>query len=128
MREVLNYFQKKEPNIDLFLQSPLIRCQETGDILREYYPKAHFVNSDHLRPDHSAEKLFEEIQQLGKRDAVGLIGHEPDLGQFISWLLFGRASDHFPMKKAGIAKLDIYGDGRRHLKWMLRPNLIIPTK
>lgn len=124
MHQVLESFCKLEPSIDVFLTSPFKRCQETGEVLKEYYPSAMFLTCDHLKPDHSAKKLYEEIKKF-RVDSLALIGHEPDLGQFISWLLFNQASDHFPIKKAGIAKLDLFTDGRVYLKWLLRPKLLI---
>lgn len=124
MEEILNVFYKNEDNIDLILQSPLKRCLETGEIFKEFYPHAKFKTSENLKPDHSAKKLYDEIQSYDV-DSLALIGHEPDLGQFISWLLFRQASDHFPLKKSGIAKLDLYKDGRSYLKWLLRPKLLI---
>lgn len=128
MREVLSFFQKTESQIDLILQSPLIRCQETGDIMKEFYPQAQLVTTEHLSPDHSALNLYEKLVAHSHLDSVALIGHEPDLGQFLSWLLIGQATNHFPIKKAGVAKLDIYKDGRRYLKWVLRPKMILNTK
>lgn len=123
MRDVLNFFKKNEAQLNIVLSSPLTRCLQTTEIFKEYYPGAHFVTTENLRPDHSAQRLYDEIMQY-EVDSVALIGHEPFLGQFISWLLFRQASDHFPMKKSGIAKLDIYKDGRVYFKWLLRPKLL----
>ncbi len=123
MREVVSVFKKNEPEINLILTSPLTRCKQTADLFKEFYPKATVLESDNLKPDHSAQKLYEEIQSYDL-DSLALIGHEPNLGQFISWLLFRQASDHFPMKKSGIAKIDLYKDGRTYLKWLLRPKLL----
>lgn len=124
MREVLTGFKRSEDQINTVLHSPLERCLETAEICKEFYPQANLVKTDNLRPDHSAKALYEEIQKYTV-DSLAIIGHEPDLGQFISWLLFRQATDHFPMKKAGIAKVDIYKDGRTYLKWLLRPKLMV---
>ena len=123
MIEILDQFQDLEPQIDLFLQSPLTRAQQTGDIFKSYYPDAQFRTTDSLCPNHNAETLFNEILSF-EVESLALIGHEPDLGQFLSWLLFGQSSDQFPIKKGGIAKIDIYRDGRRYLKWLIRPKML----
>ncbi len=123
MNEIVGLFKKLEPDINLILSSPLVRSLQTAEILKLNYSKAQLVTSDNLKPDHSAQKLFEEIQTYDL-DSMALIGHEPDLGQFLSWLLFRQATDHFPMKKSGIAKVDIYKDGRTYLKWLIRPKLL----
>ena len=122
MKDVLNFFQRSESHLDVVLQSPFTRCQQTGDIFKEYYPGANYITTDNLTPDHSAKKLFEEIQSHNV-DAMAVIGHEPDMGMFLSWLLFHQATDHFPFKKSGIAKVDLYKDGRSYLKWLVRPKM-----
>lgn len=123
MRKVIQSFKKQESQINLFLQSPLIRSQQTTDIFKEFYPEAKVITTENLCPGHSARDLYEEIQDH-HLDSMAIIGHEPDLGQFLSWLLFRQASDHFPLKKGGIAKLDLYKDGRCYLKWLLRPKFL----
>ena len=125
MRDVLDIFCKNEGEIDQILHSPFKRCMETVKVLKEFYPKAKCLSTENLSPDHSAKKLYDEIQSYDV-NSMAIVGHEPDLGQFISWLLFRQASDHFPMKKSGIAKMDLYKDGRTYLKWLLRPKLLLP--
>ncbi len=123
-QKMIQYFKKSEEDIQVFLKSPFIRCVQTGDVFKEDFPDAKFLQTENLCPDHSAQKLYEEIQSYNV-DSLGIIGHEPDLGQFLSWLLFRQATDHFPLKKSGMAKVDLYKDGRSYLKWMLRPKLVL---
>ncbi len=124
MRKTMALLKKTENPIETVLQSPLIRCQQTGDLVREYYPEASCLNTDNLRPSFSSDKLYREIQGF-EGNSMALVGHEPDLGQFISWLLFGQASERFPMKKGGVAKLDLHRNGRCYMKWFLKPKLIL---
>ncbi len=121
--EMLKYFKKIESSIDVFLTSPYTRCVQTGELCKDFFPNSQFVETENLCPDHSARKLYKEIQSFNV-DSLAIIGHEPDLGQFLSWLLFRQASDHFPIKKSGIAKVDLYKDGRSYLKWLIRPKLV----
>lgn len=125
MNKIIQSFKGNEENINLFLQSPLKRAKQTGEVLKDYYPEAQFVTTKNLVPGFNAKKLYDEIQSY-ELDSLGIIGHEPDLGQFLSWMLFRQATDHFPLKKGGIAKLDLYKDGRCYLKWLIRPKLLIP--
>jgi len=110
-----------EPSIDIFLQSPLVRSQQTVDVLKARYKKAKVITTDLLSPGHSAAKLFEYLESFHGQNSVALVGHEPDMGQFLSWMLFRQATDHFPMKRGSIAKLDLYQDRRCYLKWFVRP-------
>lgn len=126
MDAMLRFFKKNEEDVNLFLQSPLTRCLQTGEICKNFFPNATFKTTENLGPDHSAQSLYDEIQSYDV-DSMAIIGHEPDLGQFISWLLFRQASDHFPLKKSGFAKMDLYKDGRAYLKWLVRPKMVTTT-
>ena len=123
MQKVAQGFLELEDQIDLILQSPLTRSKETVDVLRKFYPNAKVKTTEHLAPGHSAQSLYDLIKDNINLDAMALVGHEPDLGNFLSWLLFRQATDHFPFKKSGIAKLDLYEDDRCYLKWLARPKM-----
>ena len=123
MKKITQGFYKIEDQIDLIYQSPLTRSQQTAEIIKEFYPDAKLETTEHLSPGFSAKELF-SILKKQKLDSVALVGHEPDLGQFLSWLMFRQASDHFPFKKGGIAKVDFYGNDPCYLKWFLQPKLI----
>lgn len=110
-----------EPKIDTFIQSPLLRSKQSVQVFKKYYPDSEVITSELLKPGFSCEQLFQKIQSHMGQDAVAIVGHEPDLGQFLSWILFGVASERFPMKKGAIAKVDLFEDGSRYLKWFLRP-------
>jgi phosphohistidine phosphatase len=124
MQQVLQFLKKAESHVDVILTSPLTRCVQTAELCKESYSQAQLFETENLCPDHSAHKLYNEIQSYDV-DSMVLIGHEPDLGQFLSWVLFRQATDHFPIKKSGVAKVDLYKDGRAYLKWLLRPKLMI---
>ena len=123
MKKIAQNFHKIEDQIDLIYQSPLTRSQQTVDVLKKHYPKAKIETTELLSPGFSAKKLFQLLSSKDL-DSVALVGHEPDLGQFLSWLLFRQASDHFPFKKGGIAKVDFYGDNPSYLKWFIQPKLL----
>lgn len=126
MQSMLKFLKKIEESVDVILHSPLTRCLQTAEICQSTYPEAQLVSTKNLSPDHSAKKLYNEIINYDV-DSVVIVGHEPDLGQFLSWLLFRQATDHFPFKKAGIAKVDIYASGRSYLKWIVRPKMVISS-
>ena len=147
MKGLLSFIKNNsKEQINNVLQSPLLRSQQTGTLVKEFYPQARYMTTSLLRPSFSFKKLLEEIQQFeptnnqsppsissdnpdnknkNPKTSLALIGHEPDLGQFISWLLFNQANNCFPLKKGGIAKLNIQKNGQHYLKWILRPKLIL---
>ena len=94
--------------IDAVWTSPLPRARETAEILaRELRLPAPTV-TDLLKPDASMNRLSRAL----KGRCPALVGHEPDLGEAVAFLTGGRA-DAFPMKKAGLAVLDLQRRGAR---------------
>ncbi len=69
---------------DLVLHSPLLRAQETADLLLPLSRKARMRVTGGLARDPD-EQLLGEIR--GERVAV--VGHEPWLSQLAAWLVFG---------------------------------------
>ncbi len=71
------------PRFDLVLHSPLLRAQETADLLEPIVDGETAVSAALARePD---EELLDDIHG----DVVALVGHEPWLSQTCCWLLFG---------------------------------------
>lgn len=68
---------------DLLLHSPLLRAQETADLLESVCDGETAVTAALARePD-------DELLAAIDGDVVGLVGHEPWLSQTLAWLVFG---------------------------------------
>jgi phosphohistidine phosphatase len=71
------------PRFDRVLHSPLLRAQETADLLDPLIDGETAVCAALARaPD---EELLADI----RGDVVALVGHEPWLSQTLAWLVFG---------------------------------------
>jgi phosphohistidine phosphatase len=112
---------------DALHYSPLLRAVQTAEPLKELVHGPVSV-SEHLtgRP---GPPLLRELQG----DRVGLVGHEPWLGQLIAWLLVDDPAlgPQFTLKKGGVAFLE--GEprgGEMRLKAFLTPKALhaIPRK
>lgn len=95
---------------DLILSSPLVRAKETAEILQnqglssgiEYFPP--------LQPDGAIEQWLEWLQQdkvQNNDSSVGLVGHQPDLGNWAEKLVWGTTKGQIIVKKAGIIGLNL---------------------
>jgi len=127
MKENVQGLQKILPTIDLIINSPLLRAQQTADLIAAVHPNAQRETWRALSPMGPETKILTGLQQLAKDqqlNTVTLVGHEPDLGKLITWFLTGEAAYWMPLKK-GAACLVEFPDkikaGQAQLNWALKP-------
>jgi phosphohistidine phosphatase len=112
--------------IDAFVSSPLLRAMQTAEEIRTAWsgsaPELH--QCDELAPGIRHKKLCRWLLGLGEEN-VALVGHEPDLGEFIARMIGSKKAEiHLP--KAGVALVTCDGEpvkSNGRLVWMLTPEL-----
>jgi len=122
MREIAESMLGMDLKFDLILTSPYVRAERTAHIVgRELDEEVNY--SDFLKPGGNALELIAEINDE-KPQRVLLVGHEPDLSQFVSVLVTGGSDALIELKKGGLCKLttDKLVFGRcATLNWLLTP-------
>jgi phosphohistidine phosphatase len=94
---------------DVILTSPLVRALQTAEIFSFLQPKGEMQVSNDLAPNgsiHSWLTWLEEQQYLPDTK-LAIVGHEPNLGEWASMLVWGEANDGLIFKKAGIIGLNL---------------------
>jgi phosphohistidine phosphatase len=97
-------------NFDLILTSPLVRAQQTAAIFQEVGLSKKILTFPDLKPEGKLENWLNWWQESGynnEDNKLALVGHEPDLGQWIELLIWGEIADKLIVKKAGIIGLKL---------------------
>jgi phosphohistidine phosphatase len=111
------------------LTSPLVRAVQTAEPLAaELTPGTPAAVNDwlvigELRP----KKLTRAAAEVGS--VVVLVGHQPDMGEYLEWLL-GPAGDNIKFAKAAAACVAVGGDaqaGSGVLEWFVTPLWFMPS-
>jgi phosphohistidine phosphatase len=116
-------FRHQSLTVDAVLASPLVRTRETAEGFLEAWggvPAPQF--SDLLAQGAlKRRKLSKQIAGLGVEN-VAIIGHDPDLPEFLGWLL-GAESEAVPLAKGGAALVVCKspGKGGGQLGWVITP-------
>lgn len=95
---------------DLILTSPLVRSRQTAEILHEGKLSNKIESSGYLAPQGNIHDWLNELEQqqmLATDTKLAMVGHEPDLGQWASILVWGEARNVLVLKKAGIIGLKL---------------------
>ena len=125
MKDVARGLRQVVPTIDLLATSPLVRADQTAQIVAGAYKGIKSMTVRHLRPEGSIQSV---LKWLGKRkgdSVVAVVGHEPQLGVLVSWLLTGLQKSFVEMKKGGACLIEMdesMRPGRAKLLWFLTPS------
>ena len=111
---------------EIVLASPLVRAQQTAQILERYarWPPAQAWPE--LAPETPARAL---LGRLGRSAAacIAVIGHEPQVSALLGECLPGGSASQFTLRKMGAALLRFRGrarPGRGQLVWFAPPRLL----
>jgi phosphohistidine phosphatase len=109
---------RKELNVDLVLASPLRRARETAELV-----PGPLRITEALMPDTAPPALWKELREEPAESLI-LVGHQPQLGQFIAFLL--GASVEVDLKKGALLRIDCNRSTTPQgtLKWFLIPRLV----
>jgi len=112
------------PELTVIATSPLVRAVQTGEILASEYDGVRTVQVAALSPRKPPAALLEWVNAHGPQATVALVGHEPHLGTFLSWLVSGLQESFVDLKKGGAAMVEApspVAAGRAKLLWMAKP-------
>ena len=111
-------------SIDLIAASPLLRAQQTAQIVAKAFDGAKTVQVGALSPRKPLGELLDWLKAQPSNSTVALVGHEPHLSTFLCWILTGLQESFVELKKGGMAMVESTGPvaaGRGKLLWMLKP-------
>lgn len=110
--------------LDLLGASPLLRAQQTAEIVADAFGGLDVVTVDELAPGTPPASLGRWLGRQRRHERVAVVGHEPHLSGVVSWLIAGSERAVLEMKKGGACLLDLpedAGASRATLLWSLRP-------
>jgi phosphohistidine phosphatase len=115
--------------VDLIVSSPLVRCVETAEIMRQRVtgrPKA--IHRAELAPGGDLARLLKwmESKAAGRHEAVAWVGHAPDVGR-ITAALIGQGSAAIDFPKGGVAAVSFENRphlGAGQLEWLVTAKLL----
>ena len=113
--------------IDVIIASPLKRARQSAQFVgTEIGFDQPILTSAALAPDSDYAAFQQLIAEHSSRDGVLVVGHNPNLNQFLGRLITGNGSNghagNIRLRKGAIARVDM---SRRppQLRWMLDPVL-----
>lgn len=115
------------PKVDLIATSPYTRALQTTEILQEFYRRVPIEKVNELTPSGHLPSLLKWLRKQRSKENVVIVGHEPQLSQFVSKLISGQEGPSLSLKKGAaclvefVDKLD-FSKGK--LLWLLQPGIL----
>jgi phosphohistidine phosphatase len=110
--------------VDQIITSPLKRATQTASLIgNEIGYDGKLQISDALRPSATFEDFRELLNACAKHEAIMVVGHNPNLTEFVSQIVTnGGSRKSIELKKGGVARVD-YSPKRSVLNWMGTPRV-----
>lgn len=107
--------------IDVIVSSPLKRAMQTAQFVgTELGYEAKVEISPALAPDAEYRAFQELVAKYANREGVLVVGHNPNLFQFLGKMITGNGGASLRLRKGAIARVDL----DRHppqLQWLIDP-------
>ncbi len=123
MRKNARGLQRISPHPDLIATSPWLRAADTARVVAETLGVERMETLDAMLPDRHPQELAAWLNERLEVATVAVVGHEPHLGEVVTWLLGGEGSN-VEFKKGGACLLridDQVDAGSALLLWHLTP-------
>ena len=126
MRKAVRGLARLGVSIDVILTSPLLRARQTADIVAAGLdPRPSIFLVDALTPAGTFTALVTDLEKHARRARIGIVGHEPHIGEIAARLLGTRHPIEF--KKGAVCRIDVEQlppQGPGDLRWFLPPRAL----
>jgi phosphohistidine phosphatase len=110
----------------VILSSPYLRAKQTARMAAQAFGcENSVIETSALVPSGSPELVWDEISEYRSEEQLMVVGHEPLLGELVSYLL-DSPSLRVDMRKAALVSISLEslrGGPRGVLQWMITPKL-----
>lgn len=115
------------PAVDRLVSSPYLRAAETAAILARAWSELPVATHPALAPDGDPDAFLDWLRSGRHGTSIAAVGHEPDLGALLAYLLTGRPDSFHSFKKAGAALVEFPGEvaaGGARIVWVVPPRMV----
>ncbi len=124
MRRGAEALRRLVPKLDLLASSPYTRACETAELVAAAYDRRpnEIKLVESLTPESPLERFQSWVQRQSKAGVIAIVGHEPQLGLLVTWLMSGLRESRVELRKGGACLLDFDGQpgpGVGVMRWLL---------
>ncbi|MCW6037778.1 phosphohistidine phosphatase SixA [Spirulina subsalsa FACHB-351] len=110
-RKVAQRIQAVGIQFDLILTSPLLRAKQTAELLQQAGLSQQIQAFAPLAPEGNINLWVNWYGVNSHYQAIALVGHQPDLGNWAEQIVWGSQQEKLIVKKAGIIGVHLPSTG-----------------
>ncbi len=113
-----------DTHVDLIISSPLKRASQTASLVaNELAYEGRIEIAAALRPEASYNGFSDLLQKYAQHEAIMVVGHNPNLSEFLGRVIGGGSRAGIDLKKGAVARVEV--DRRRGvLNWCITPKIV----
>ena len=117
--------------VDVIVSSPFTRARQTAELVSQIFLETKVVEAAELVPSSPPQAFKRWLHAHGgEYKRILVVGHEPQLSVFASFLLSGQTEPLLELKKSGVLCLKIESfktitPGTAKLMWLIQPRHVI---
>ena len=126
MRRAARGLRGVVPAVDAIVSSPLVRAAETAEILRREFGIDEVQTLDLLAPETPVGEVTRWLA-TADHQVVMFVGHEPQLGRLVTYLVSGLDRSGIELKKGAVCLIDFAEEptaGGGQLRWAMPPSVL----
>lgn len=130
LQKMILTLEKDFDNLELIVTSPYMRAKQSAQVIAEIADNAKIMESAELVPHAPPQSLVKWLKShCGKYKKIAVVGHDPHISSFVTYVLTGNVSENFvEMKKSSIALVDVgnFEDltpSKTKLLWLASPKI-----
>jgi phosphohistidine phosphatase len=126
LRKIARSLARLDVSLDVVLTSPLVRTRQTAEIIAAAFePRPALVAVEALAPGGNQQAVLAELEKQTRKTRIGLVGHEPGIGELAAKLIGLRHPLEF--KKGAVCRIDLSAlpaTGPASLRWFATPGIL----
>lgn len=101
-RRMCKIMQRAVKGAEVVVTSPLMRARQTAEITSQIYGDLSIVEVPELVPTAPPAAFLKWLRVWGRvYKKIIVVGHEPHMGELVSYLVSGQVQQNFIIKKSG---------------------------
>ncbi|NWF67357.1 MAG: phosphohistidine phosphatase [Campylobacterales bacterium] len=121
--EFFSKISKIYDDLEMIISSKATRAIQTATILKTFYLKSSYSEDKRLNPGANFNDFVSIIKENYDKDCIAIVGHEPELSEFVS-MLCSSGNVRMKLKKPSLVEITLSSFDVGEIKNIINPKIL----